>query len=262
MTAMPANTPRYLIVLGLIFAATGFFAARFPDAPGAGAGSLISTLVIALPTLVAFWRFLGARAALSLAALSALGFAVETTGVATGFPYGEFYYGDALGPKFVGMVPYALPLSWAPLVLGAVAAARPPGDGGALWHVLWVLMAAVLLVAIDGVLDPGAARLGLWVWLEDGAYYGVPSSNYAGWLLSSALAATLVLMLGNWWKHAPPAPGLLDSCIVALAFWMAVALSAKLSFPALLGGALIACLSMRRRNLSALDARLHAGKQV
>ncbi len=260
---MPIDPPRYLIILGVIFAATGFFAVRFPDAPGAGVGSLISTLLIALPTLVAFWRFLGAGlATLSLIALSTLGFAVETTGIATGFPYGKFYYGDALGPKVAGTVPYTLPLSWAPLVLGAVAAAKPAVSGRPLRRVLWVLMAAVLLVAIDGVLDPGAARLGLWVWPEGGAYYGVPLSNFAGWLLSSTLAAALVLVLGNWWEHAPPAPGLLDSCIVALAFWTAVALSAKISLPALLGGVLIAYLSLRRRRLSAFYNRLHTKRQV
>jgi bisanhydrobacterioruberin hydratase len=260
---MPINPPRHLIFLGLIFAATGFFAIRFPDAPGAGGGSLISTFIIALPTLVAFWRFLGAgTAALSLAALSALGFAVETTGIATGFPYGEFSYGDALGPKVAGIVPYALPLSWAPLVLGAVAAAKPAVSERPLRSILWVLKAAVLLVAIDGVLDPGAARLGLWVWPEGGAYYGVPLSNYAGWLLSSTLAAALVLVLGNWWKHASPAPGLLDSCILALTFWTAVALSAKLSLPALLGGALIAYFLIRRRRLSVLDNHLYARRQV
>jgi putative membrane protein len=260
---MPTNPPPYLIILGLIFAATGFFAVRFPDAPGAGVGSLISTLVIALPTLVAYWKFLGSRTAvLSLAGLSALGFAVETIGVVTGLPYGEFYYGDALGPKLGGIVPYVLPLSWVPLVLGAVAAARPPASVRPLRRTLWVLTAAVLLVAIDGVLDPGAARLGIWIWPEGGAYYGVPLSNYAGWLLSGALAATLTLALGDWWKHAPPSPALLDSCIVALFFWTAVALSARLPLPALLGAVLIAFLSVRRRRLSTLENNLHTERRV
>jgi len=260
---MPISPPRYLIILGLIFAAAGFCAVRFPDAPGAGVSSLISTLLIALPTLVAFWRFISAGiAVLSFAALSAVGFAVEITGIATGFPYGEFYYGANLGPKLAGIVPYALPFSWAPLVLGAVAATKPAVPETLVRRLLWVLMAAVLLIAIDGVLDPGAIRLGLWVWPGGGAYYGIPLSNYVGWLLSSTLAAALVLVLGNWWKHAPPAPGLLDSCIVALAFWTAVTLSAKLSLPPLLGGVLIACLLIRRRRLSALENHFHTRRQV
>jgi bisanhydrobacterioruberin hydratase len=260
---MPTNPPPYLIILGLIFAVTGFLAVRFPDTPGAGVGSLISTLVIASPTLVAFWRFLGAGTALlTLAALSTLGFAVETIGIATGFPYGEFYYGDAMGPKVGGLVPYVLPLSWVPLVLGAAAAARPPLSAGPPRRALWVLIAAVILVAVDGVLDPGAARLGLWVWPEGGAYYGVPLSNYAGWLLSGALAATLTLVLGGWWKHAPPPPGLLDSCIVAIFFWTGVALSARLLIPALLGGVLIAYLSISRRRLGAPDGHPRTGRRA
>ena len=250
--------PRYLLLLSFAFFAIGFFAVRFLDSPGAGLGSLVSTLLIALPTVVAFWRLLGAGTAiLSLIALSILGLAVEATGVATGFPYGEFYYGDLLGPKIAGIVPYILPLSWVPLVLGAVAAAKPRGDEKPLRRVLWILMAAVLLVAIDGVLDPGATRLGFWVWPEGGLYYGVPLSNYAGWLLSSTRAAALVLVIGNWWEYKTLIPGLLDSVIVALAFWTAVVLSAKLFLPALLGSVLIAYLLRRRRSLSTLA--LHAG---
>ena len=244
--------PRYLLLLSLVFFGIGFFAVRFPGMPGAGVVSLISTILIALPTLVAFWRFLDAGVAtLSLIALSILGFTIETTGVVTGFPYGEFYYSNALGPKIAGTVPCTLPLSWVPLVIGALAAARPQKDGGRLWRPLWVLMTVVLLVAIDGVLDPGAASLGFWTWPEGGVYYGVPLSNYAGWLLSSTLASAVVLILGDWWKDMIPVPGLLDSSIIALAFWTAVALSTKLTLPALLGSVLIAYLLIRRRKLSA-----------
>ena len=197
--------PRYLLLLSLVFFGIGFFAVRFPGMPGAGVVSLISTILIALPTLVAFWRFLDAGVAtLSLIALSILGFTIETTGVVTGFPYGEFYYSNALGPKIAGTVPCTLPLSWVPLVIGAVAAGRPRKDSGRVWRPLWVLMTVVLLVAIDGVLDPGAASLGFWTWPEGGVYYGVPLSNYAGWLLSSTLASAMVLILGDWWRDMIP----------------------------------------------------------
>ena len=48
--------------------------------------------------------------------------------------------------KVAGIVPYALPLSWVPLVLGAVAATKPGVSERLLRRILWVLMAAVLLV--------------------------------------------------------------------------------------------------------------------
>jgi bisanhydrobacterioruberin hydratase len=235
-------TPRPLILTSALFFAAAYFAVRFPDVPGASAGSYASTFLIALPSFVALFRYLGARrAALSLLALSAFGYAIEAIGVTTSFPYGSFYYGDALGPKALGLVPYLLPVSYAPLVIGALAASWSSEPRS---RALWILRSALLLTLMDGVLDPGAASLGFWAWPEGGAYYGVPLSNYAGWLLSGALAAALLLASGQW--QNAPLPGLLDSAIVALAFWIGVAIFSGLIFPALLGAALFAYLLHRR----------------
>lgn len=255
--------PRLLLAASVLFFCAAYFTTRFPDVPGAGMGSFVSTLLIALPSFLALWRFLGpGGATVSLLLLSAFGFAIETIGVVTGFPYGPFYYGDSLGPKIAGLVPYLLPLSWAPLVLGAVAATAPPSSS---WRqpprVLHVLSAAVLLTLVDGVLDPGAASLGFWVWPEGGVYYGVPLTNYLGWLLSSALAAALLLALGRrrWGRAAPP-PGMLDSLLVAVAFWAGVAVFSGILFPALLGAGLFAYLLRRRARLVAAGAaRYKAG---
>ena len=240
-------TPRPLIVASALFFAAAYFAIRFPDAPGAGVGSYVSTFLIALPSFVAFLRYLGARgAAISLLALTAFGYAIETMGIVTGFPYGPFYYGDALGAKLFGLVPYLLPLSYAPLVIGAVAASWSPGLPR---RALWIIRSALLLTLVDGVLDPGAASLGFWVWPGGGAYYGVPLSNYAGWLFSGALAVALLLAAGRW--RGAPLPGLLDSAVVALAFWAGVSVFSGLLFPALLGTALFAHLLHRRAWLRA-----------
>ncbi len=238
-------TPRPLILASALFFGTAYFALRFPDVPGASAGSYASTFLIALPSFVALFRYLGARrAALSLLALSAFGYAIEAIGVVTGLPYGSFYYGDALGQRLLGLVPYLLPISYAPLVIGAVAAAWRPASRH---RALWVLRSALLLTLIDGVLDPGAARMGFWIWPDGGAYYGVPLSNYAGWLLSGTLAAVLLLATGGW--RTAPLPGLLDGALLALAFWTGVAVFSGLIIPALLGAALLVYLLHRRSRL-------------
>jgi putative membrane protein len=247
LTQVLRATPRPLLLASALFFATAFFALRFPDAPGASAGSYVSTLLIALPPFVALFRYLGARrAALSILALSAFAYAVESVGVATGIPYGPFYYGDALGERLLGLVPYILPLSYAPLAIGAVAAAWSDGSGRN-HRLLLVSRAAVLLTLIDGVLDPGAAGMGFWIWPDGGAYYGVPLSNYAGWLLSGALAAVVLLAAGGW--RTAPLPSLLDGALLALAFWTGVAFFSGLVFPALLGAALLAYLLHRRSRL-------------
>lgn len=241
--------PRPLLLFSALFFGAAYFATRFPDAPGASAGSYVSTFLIALPALAALFHYLGARrATLSLLVLAAFAYAIETIGVTTGLPYGTFYYGDALGSKAFGIVPYLLPISYAPLVIGAFAAS---------WnvsleldcHLCLVLRSGVLLVLIDGVLDPGAAALGFWVWPGGGVYYGVPLTNYAGWLLSGALASALLLAVGRP-RGAPP-PGAVDSVVLALSFWTGVAVFSGLLLPALLGAALFAHFLHHRLRLCA-----------
>lgn len=239
----PRPIPRALLLAAAFFFGAAYLTVRFPDAPGAAALSYAATLAIALPSVVALFRYLGAgRAAAALLALSVFGYAIESLGAATGFPYGTFYYGESLGPKLLGLAPYILPVSYAPLVIGAVAAT------GSRRAALWTLKSALLLTLVDGVLDPGAATLGFWVWPEGGPYYGVPVSNYLGWLLSGALASALLLAAGRW--RRPPLPGLLDSATIAVAFWTGVAVFSLLSVPALLGVVLLAYLLRRRYRLA------------
>jgi putative membrane protein len=243
LTQLRRATPRPLIVACALAPLAALFVVRFPDLPGASIGSYVSTFLIALPSTVALFAYLGPRrATLSLLALSIFAYAIESVGVATGFPYGRFYYGDALGPTIASLVPILLPLSYAPLVMGAVAASW--GRGSRLLH---VARAALLLVWMDAVLDPGASSLGFWVWPEGGAYYGVPPSNYAGWLLSGTIAAALLLATGRW--SETPTPTLLDSAAISTAFWTAVAAFSGLAVPALLGAALFVYLLTQRAHL-------------
>ncbi|MEJ7840875.1 MAG: carotenoid biosynthesis protein [Rubrobacter sp.] len=237
------STPRPLLFASAVAFLAAFFATRFPDVPGAGVGSYVSTLLIALPSFVALFAYLGPRrAAFSILAISAFAYAIESVGVATGFPYGAFSYDDALGPKFLGLVPYLLPVTYVPLVIGAVAAAWSPGN-----LVPRVLLSALLLVGIDAVLDPGATALGFWVWPEGGPYYGVPLSNFAGWLLSGAVSAALLLSIAR--PQNPPPPGTLDSAILATAFWTGAAVFSGLALPIPLGIILFALLLYRRSRL-------------
>jgi bisanhydrobacterioruberin hydratase len=245
LTQLRRTTPRPLILACVLALLAALFVVRFPDVPGASMGSYVSTFLIALPSTIALFRYLGPRRAiLSLLALAAFAYAIESIGVATGFPYGSFFYGDALGPTVAGLVPFLLPVSYAPLVVGAVAAAW---GGPRLLHVVW---SALLLVWMDAVLDPGATSLGFWVWPEGGAYYGVPVSNFAGWLLSGTLAAALLLATGRW--ADPPRPALLDSPMISTALWTAVCAFSGIILPALLGTVLFVYLLARRTYLHAV----------
>ena len=259
------GVPRWLLLTSALFCGAAYFTVRFPDVPGFSVGSYVATVLTALPALVALWCFLGPRrAGVSLLELALFGFAIEITGTVTGFPYGEFYYGESLGVKIGGVVPLLLPVSYVPLVIGATAAAFPagfrPGSLTRFGVLAWIVRSAILLTLIDGVLDPGAAALGFWVWPDGGAYYGVPLSNYLGWILSSVLACGLLVYAGRWDRAgSPPLPGLVDSAVIAVAFWVGVCIFSGLYFPALLGTLLYAYLLYRR---SRLRSKLRSGYKL
>ena len=158
---------------------------------------LLGTLVMRSPLVAGVLPLVGRKAAAALAALVAYSYVIEYVGVHTGVPYGDFYYGVDLGPTFGG-VPLGLPVFFIPLVmnayllvsllLGERARARPLR--------LASVVAAVL--AMDLVLDPGAVALGFWVYPDGGLYYGVPLSNYAGWVLSATVAVVTLDVAFSW----------------------------------------------------------------
>ena len=250
LTRLRRKTPRSLILACAFFFLASLFVVRFPEVPGASIGSYVSTLLIALPSAIALFRYLGVRrATLSLLLVSLFAYGVESLGVATGFPYGDFYYGDALGPRFAGLVPFLLPLSYVPLVIGAVAATW----GRNRQRLLHIILATLLLVWMDAIIDPGATSLGFWVWPDGGPYYGVPPSNFAGWLLSGAVATALLLAAGRWSGSARPT--LLDSAAIATSFWTGVAVFSGMATPTLLGIVLLIYLLVRRETLRRSQAR-------
>jgi putative membrane protein len=151
---------------------------------------LFGTLVMRLPLVAGIAPLLDRKATLAIVALMAYSYGIELVGVRTGWPYGEFSYGVDLGPMLFGEVPLGLPVFFFPLVLNAyLLVLLMLGDWAesALPRLLATL-ATVLLV--DLVLDPGAVGIGFWEYQVE-AFYGVPWSNYRGWLLSGTVAVLL-----------------------------------------------------------------------
>ncbi|MFI6705555.1 carotenoid biosynthesis protein [Nonomuraea sp. NPDC050478] len=162
-------------------------------------------LIVALlaASAVAFaagaWGTRRALAAFGAAVLT--GYAAEVVGVLTGFPFGEYAYSDVLWPQ-VGGVPVVVAVAWGGMGLAAYAVAATLFGGWAR-----VCAGAAALTAWDLFLDPQMVRLGLWTWAaDDGFYRGIPLSNFAGWLLVSAL---VMLVVGRVAGDAAPGRGLL-----------------------------------------------------
>ncbi|GAB7009244.1 bisanhydrobacterioruberin hydratase [Halorubrum trueperi] len=147
---------------------------------------LLGVLVMRSPLVVGVLPEIDRRALGWLGVLIVYTYAIELFGVATGWPYGSFEYTVSLGPMIAG-VPVALPVFFIPLVVNAyllcLLLLGPRVSNR------WLRLATVIagVVAMDVVLDPGAVALGFWSF-GGGAFYGVPLSNYAGWVLSATVA--------------------------------------------------------------------------
>lgn len=127
---------------------------------------------------------LPARDAVRIAAAGCVGLLAEFAGVHTHFPFGEYRYTETLQPLVLG-VPVVMLCAWLVLIVYVRDAlgARQTGEGNRL------ALGALWLTAIDLVIDPLAAGpLDYWRWTHPGWYYGIPWTNFAGWLLVSFVA--------------------------------------------------------------------------
>ena len=114
---------------------------------------------------------------------------MENLSILTGFPFGHYYYTDALGPK-VTLVPILIfpsyiafgYLAWvlSILIVGGVR------RGSTIFTTVTVpLVASFMMVAWDLSLDPIASTINqTWIWTQGGGYFGVPISNFLGWSLT------------------------------------------------------------------------------
>ncbi len=120
----------------------------------------------------------------------------ESIGVATGWPYGPYHYTDMLGPKFLGSVPYLIPIAWFMTMYPSfVIADRLFPEPG--WKNMLLVSAAggVIMTAWDVVMDPMMVAGGHWVWESQGAFFGIPLLNLFGWWLTTFLSFLLYLAL-------------------------------------------------------------------
>lgn len=137
------------------------------------------------------WRWLGALGLLYVASLAS-----ELSGTRFGVPFGAYSYTELLGPRWFGLVPFLIPLSWFAMAVPSWGLARRVvGRPDSLWG---VLAGSMILAAWDLSLDPAMSHVTrYWVWGESGIYYGMPLVNLVGWYVTG-----LVLMGILWWLRA------------------------------------------------------------
>lgn len=172
----------------------------------------------------------GAGTAVFFAVGISLGLCFEALSIRTGFPFGPYYYTPLFGPGVFG-VPFIIPLAWYVIVyLGYVMAnlmiehAPVVVSRGA--NAAWLsLVGAGIVTAYDLAADPFMVqKIGAWVMLSPGDYFGEQLRGFAGWTLVSFLIAALARLLHRRIRIRLPAlPSVLAAAYPLLAYavwWM------------------------------------------
>jgi putative membrane protein len=179
---------------------------RVPTAPEAltSVVTLLAGTFMLRPYVIGFLAFFLIAAARDLGRARALGFLLwgflialgaELSSTRGGVPFGLYHYtGDTAGAElFVANVPFFSPLSFPFLAYAAFCFARrilgPDGTRRSAGRLRLVTLSGALMTLLDVVIDPVAVLGGRWFlghiffYPEGGVYFGVPLSNFVGWLL-------------------------------------------------------------------------------
>jgi putative membrane protein len=174
------------------------------------------------------------RALRLLALVFGVSLLFESVGVATGLIYGPYHYTDKLGPLFLGLVPYLIPVAWFMMSYPSfVIADRLVPEDWKRWQRLLAVagVGGVVMTAWDLVMDPIMVYSGHWIWDVNGAYHGIPLQNFLGWWVTVFTTYALYLLISG--KSSTPTDERFDR--LAVTSYLVTALG--LILPCLLTGA-------------------------
>lgn len=169
---------RYFLILVYVSGSIGFVVNPGFFSPFTPYTLLLTCIVYLLHQPMDDWKF-----TLSFLVIALIGYIIEVVGVQTGWIFGVYAYGDGLGYKPVD-VPLVISLNWALLIsAGVITASRFFTNK----HVV-LLVAAVLVTAIDLIIEQVAFKLDFWQFES-----GLPGlNNYIGWLVVSYISPYFV----------------------------------------------------------------------
>jgi uncharacterized membrane protein len=147
------------------------------------------------------WR----RMALFGAIVWPLAWLSEFSSTRTGIPFGFYVYTGATHGRelYIADVPFMDALSFTFLAYASFCLARAALAGRAAAPWAHALTTGVLMMALDVVVDPLAVLGDRWFlgrifyYPAGGHYFGVPLSNFAGWVLVGALGTAAFLALAG-----------------------------------------------------------------
>ncbi len=125
---------------------------------------------------------------------------MESSSIATGFPFGNYHYTENLGPK-LGTVPLLIRpayfamcyVSWS---LAHIMLDKFDHRADALQRFAVPVIAAFIMVMWDLSMDPSRSTLSrAWIWHDGGSYFGVPFVNFMGWYFTVYLIFQILALV-------------------------------------------------------------------
>jgi uncharacterized membrane protein len=183
----PLETVFWIVLAIYVALVVGFAWNPTPLAQGLAAFGILAACAHAVV-------FYGWKDALALFAICvAITFTIENIGVATGWPFGHYHFEVGSNLPHIGAIPIIVgPLWFGMGYFSWIVAATLLGIGArprSKFELIAVpIVAAFVMTQWDVVLDPPESTISkAWIWHDGGAHFGVPLSNYIGWLLTSWL---------------------------------------------------------------------------
>ena len=168
-------------------------------------------------------RLGGRKAALVFVCAFTISLTAELTGTGTGYPFGPYSYTTQLGYLIGGRVPFNIPTSWFFMLYASLAICgrflRADDTSFGRWR--WAVVGAFVLTAWDVSMDPAMVSTTHWLWhlpapgtgstlhrlfLAD-LFYGMPVTNWLGWLLTGCVVARVMLAIvppSQWAARVSP----------------------------------------------------------
>jgi len=195
----------------------------------APATAALAILLFALPSYVGLIRQKGVLKALAIVlVLSAVLLAVQAVAVEFRYPFGEFTFGDAMGYKILGLVPWTVAFAYLPLVLAVFWLSSKLTPSG-----FRVILSGLFLAVVNAVLDPALAFMSLRSWENGGPFFGVPVLNFVGWFITGIITA--LILHAFWGKDDDVRRSIAYSGFGIIWFWGGVNLGLKQWIPAGIG---------------------------
>lgn len=160
----------------------------------------------------------GRRTVLFVASVWPVAWLAEFASTRVGIPFGLYHYTEATRGQelYIANVPFFDSLSFVFLAYAAFCVARlvVRGEPGRLTMGKLAVVSGILMMLLDMVIDPLAVRGDRWFlgrvfyYAEGGAYFGVPLSNFAGWVAVGATGVGLYLLRAGVPEEGRVWPGL------------------------------------------------------